>query len=173
VFGVELDDTRARSFVDVYLGALIHDVNLLQTVFASVGLSESTAVSSRCWNSGMAASGTAQLSNGATWSSTWMLTPGTDRFVEELTFYFDDGTRRLVLEPPYGNIKRRGSQYIVTNARGTAHSEFRDDTFRAELVAFHDAVTGTKTAGATVAAATLEAGVRDIDILTSMFRLNL
>jgi predicted dehydrogenase len=91
-----------RAFVDVYLGALVHDVNLIHGILEQLGVgSPASAVAADTWSQGTAARVSQPIAVDARWTSTWMHLGAINEFRETLTCYFDGAVHRLQFDAPY------------------------------------------------------------------------
>jgi predicted dehydrogenase len=163
-----LPDELRRVFIDIYLGALVHDINLLAWFAEVTGAGPMTAVGSRLWPGKTGAHAWGTFHNGAPWSSTWALTPDTHDFRESLRVLLPTGPRELELDGPYGGVKRRASKYVKRVAGRVELREHLDRSFENELVGFAAAVHGQGPPRNTIA----RAGA-DVELLTDLFRLGL
>jgi predicted dehydrogenase len=137
---VGIDDPRlAAIYSDVFMGALIHDVNLVSAVTGTSVAGEAVAVDAGAWAGGRAASLTMRLSNGADWRSTWMLLDGLERFEETASFYWRDAAARLTFDAPY--FSAAPTHLDVAQGAEILKRHAHRDAYRAELAHFHACVT--------------------------------
>lgn len=134
------DPASVRAFVDVFLGALVHDVNLVHGVLERLGVAlPATPVASAHWADGRAASVGFRLDGGAGWQSAWLLLEGLEEFRETASFYFGDAIHRLRFSSPY--LREHATVHeIVAAADGherSSRSARVHDAYRAELEHFH------------------------------------
>jgi predicted dehydrogenase len=136
------DDPRhVRPFSDAFLGALVHDVNLvLGLLDEPVGVTDAAAASD-----GSLAYGAFALQGGGRWTAAWMLIAGAEAFREELRLYGADGVRTLTFAAPYD---RPGS-----------------DSYTRQLAHFHDCITDGIPCRTPAAQ-----GARDVALLTELYR---
>lgn len=140
-----LDIRAATIYSNVYLGALIHDVNLVHGVAERLGMKlPGRAVTSSYWAEGKAAQAVFELDAGVQWSSTWLLLDGLERFTETATFYFEECIESLRFDAPY----YRESPTVLESIRGVwagadERVEYREvkDSYKSELQHFHACLT--------------------------------
>jgi len=168
-FGRDVGGPQAEAaFSSVFLGALVHDVNVVHGVLEAAGHAEPVDVVDAWWGRGRGGGGTARLANGATWTTTWLDLPGAHEFQERIAVYADDGVRELRLIAPYSSLRTQASVYRRSggqDARQIAH-EVRalSSSFARELAHFHDCVRQ----GAPCRTPPEQAR-KDIELLTRMF----
>jgi predicted dehydrogenase len=136
------DDPRhVRPFSDAFLGALVHDVNLvLGLLDEPVEVTDAAAAPD-----GSLAYGAFALQDGGRWTAAWMLLPGADAFREELRLYGAEGVRTLTFAAPYD---RPGS-----------------DSYVRQLAHFHDCITDGNPCRTPAAQ-----GARDVALLTELYQ---
>lgn len=135
------DQHVVQAFSEVFLGALVHDVNLCHGVFEALGAgAPGPVLDAASWDAGGAA--TIALEAGGRWVMTWLHLPGMHEFRERLELYFDDAVRSLTFPAPYlfqapaiyecraGSEGEAGTQTVGSYAA----------SFRAELSHFHRCV---------------------------------
>ena len=161
------DIDRLAPFAGVYLGALLHDVNL---VHGLIGAGAAEPVHSALWLDGRAATGTWRLPGGAIWHAAFAVLDGLERFRERLELFTDTAVHRLEFDAPYlqevGTRYERttaGARTVVDGARGAHHG-----SYTAQLEHFHDVIEGR---AACRTPATM--GREDVAALTSLFALTL
>ena len=138
------DDPRhVAPFSDAFLGALIHDVNLVLGLLDRAGEDVVRVTDAAAAPDGTLAFGTCELSRGGRWTAAWALLPGAEDFREEIRVFGDAGVQSLVLPAPY---------------LGT-HSYAR------QLRHFHDCIVD-----GTACRTPASQGARDIALLTEMYR---
>jgi predicted dehydrogenase len=106
------DLPRLAPFADLYLGALVHDVNL---VHGLIGTAE--PVHSAIWLDGRAATGTWRLADGAMWQAAFAFLDGIGRFRERIELFTDDAEHRLEFDAPY--LQEVCTRYVRTTAAGS------------------------------------------------------
>lgn len=152
----------------IFLGALVHDVNVVHGVLEAAGHAGGVEVVDAWWRIGRGAGGTARLANGATWTTTWLDLPGAYDFQERIVFYADDGVRELRLAAPYSLLRKEGSVYRRSHGQQDLQlaRELRTlgSSFERELEHFHDCVR----AGAACRTPPEQART-DVDLLARMF----
>jgi predicted dehydrogenase len=165
---VGTDDPAAiRAYGNAFLGALIHDVNLVHGALDRLTIGgDVEPLGATCRTDGEAASFTARVPGGATWHCAWLLLRGLLDFRERVTLYFADAVHELELPSPYWPDAAR--VHRVTGVRGDAHAvavdEYAGDSYVAELEHFHDCVVrGTR------CRTPPEQAARDIELLRDLF----
>jgi predicted dehydrogenase len=138
------DAESVKAFIYTYLGALIHDVNLVHGVLERMGVElPLQAASSAHWAGSRAATASFQLPNGGAWNNSWLLLEGLEDFEEDARFFFGDQIHGIRFGVPY--LRERPTVHEqITAADGTERlqrtSHFRDH-YEVELESFHSAVT--------------------------------
>jgi hypothetical protein len=137
--GVE-DPAAVRVFSDVFLGALVHDVNLVHGVLARLGVSlPCRPASCDHLSSGKGANVVFRLGEGVTWQIAWLLLEGLEEFCETASFYFGDVIHRLRFSSPY--LREHATVHEIVGAAGGAERASRGarihDAYVAELKHFH------------------------------------
>jgi predicted dehydrogenase len=94
-------DRRARWWSEVFLGALVHDVNLVHAVLERAGAGAGAERVADAFAGDDRAGGTIVLAGGARWSAAWLALPAVDDFRERIDLYCADGIRRLEFPAPY------------------------------------------------------------------------
>jgi predicted dehydrogenase len=93
------DARRARWWSELFLGALIHDVNLVHAVLERLGVAVERVADAFAGDD--RAGGTVVLDGGARWSAAWLALPAADAFCERVELACADGIRRLEFPAPY------------------------------------------------------------------------
>jgi predicted dehydrogenase len=126
---------------DPFLGALIHDVNLVRAVLARCGAVIVRVVDA--FGDAARAGATFELANGARWTAVWLGLPAAGTFREHVALYGVDGVRELEFPAPYAlhspTIYRRvraGGEGAVTTTRTSWH-----EAYERQLLHFHACVT--------------------------------
>jgi predicted dehydrogenase len=163
------DRVAARAYGNAFLGALVHDVNLVHGALDRLGMRGDVEPLGAAYRAdGEAASFTARLPGGATWHCAWLLLRGLMDFRERATLYFADAVHELELPSPYSPDAAR--VHRVTEVRGGEHAvtvdEHADDAYLAELRHFHACVVD----GAACRTPP-EQALRDIGLLCELYRL--
>jgi predicted dehydrogenase len=135
------DPAHARSFADAFLGALVHDVNVVQGLLGPVA---GDVVDAFHEPAGRVAGGTVELPGGGRWSLSWLLLDGAGSFSEDIRLLADEGEWRLRLPAPYvrptsGTFSCR--RRAVAGGWHTACDEWYADPYARELAHFHACVT--------------------------------
>ena len=95
------DDPRhVRPFSDAFLGALVHDVNLVLGLLGDLDLEPGRVLDAASADDGSLAYGACAVGEGR-WTAAWMLLPGAASFREELRLFASDGVRALTFAAPY------------------------------------------------------------------------
>jgi predicted dehydrogenase len=163
------DPLAVRVYGDIFLGALVHDVNLVHGALDRLGTrGEIEAVGAAHWAGGDAASFTARLPGGATWHSAFVMLRGLMEFRERASLYFADAVHELDLPAPYWPQAPR--VHRVTTVRDGEHvvavTEHVGDSYVAELRHFHACIVE----GAECRTPP-EQALRDIELLCELYRL--
>jgi predicted dehydrogenase len=146
MLGRDVRPEEVRSFVDVFLGALVHDVNLVHGVLERLGVQLPLQVASAGhWASGKAADVVFRLGaqeGGAAWQCAWVMLEGLEEFRETASFMFRDAIHRLTFSSPY--LREHATVHEVIGAADGAERATRGalifDSYRAELEHFHDCI---------------------------------
>jgi predicted dehydrogenase len=153
------DPRRVAAFSDAFLGALIHDVNLVQGVLPGPWRVADAATAD---DGSLAYGAFAHTATGARWSAAWSRVPAAGAFNEELRVVGGDGVLRLRFPAPYlgsapadlyagGEVERRWS--VPANA------------YVRQLEHFHACITRGEPCRAPA-----EQGAKDIELLTDAYR---
>jgi predicted dehydrogenase len=131
-------------FSRVFLGALIHDVNLVHGALQQMGELVPAPVTAATWrHDGAAASALVQLEDGA-WRMSWLNLPGINAFRERIEFFFPHSIHSLAFPAPY--LRRSPGQYERLGGRGEMRSSERftshADPYLEELRHFHECIVG-------------------------------
>jgi predicted dehydrogenase len=160
-----------RAFSDTFLGALVHDVNVVHGILGRMGAPLPGAVlDSGCWAGGEGASGLVELPGGARWSMAWLLLQGLHDFRESIDVYAADGVRSLTFPAPYLRQAPTAYQFTSGTPRANAQRTLRSfrESYALELLHFYECV--TEGAGCRTPP---EQARLDIQLLTDMFRTHL
>ena len=158
-----------RLYSDVFLGTLVHDVNLVHGALHRLGTRGAVeALGAVAWADGDAASFTARLPGGALWHSSFLLLRGLMDFRERASLYFADAVHELELPAPYWRDAPRLHRVIGVRdgAHAVALNEHRSDAYVAELRHFHACVVY-----GTACRTPPEQALRDIELLRDLYRL--
>jgi predicted dehydrogenase len=160
------DVDRLAPFSDLYLGALIHDVNL---VHGLVGAG-AEPLHSAIWMDGRAATGTWRLPGGGHWHASFAFLPGVGRFRERIELLADDAVHRLEFDAPY--LQEIGARYArIAAAERVVHDGAQGahrGSYTRQLAHFHAAIEGRE---ACLTPATMAR--EDIVALTDLYKLAL
>ena len=153
----------ATSVGDAFLGALIHDVNLVNAVLARCGASVERVADA--FGGGSRVGATLALTGGARWTAVWLALPGAGTFREHIALYGPDGVRELEFPAPYALHEptryrhlRAGGDGAVATTRTSWH-----EAYERQLLHFHSAITG-----ATPCRTPAEEGLADVRLLTEL-----
>jgi predicted dehydrogenase len=134
----------AAVYSNIYMGALIHDVNAIAGILQAAGdrLPE-TATGSRYWANGRAASMTCSTIGGVSCATTWLELPGVGVFTETVRVHSTREVYELVFGAPYAPIGR--TRTTLTRAdrggeRQSLASSVTADAYEHELRHFHSAI---------------------------------
>lgn len=157
------DDPRhVRPFSDAFLGALVHDVNLVLGMFDRIGLQTYEVSDAMGTPDGSLAYAACDLAGQGRWTAAWMLLPGAQTFSEELSAFTGDGIVRLRFPAPYDasrSTELRVDDEVVGVWRPPA------DSYARELEHFHACVTRGDACRTPA-----EQGARDVELLTELYR---
>ncbi|MGA8355238.1 MAG: Gfo/Idh/MocA family oxidoreductase [Solirubrobacteraceae bacterium] len=137
--GVE-DPAAVKVFSNVFVGALVHDINLVHGVLAHLGV-ELPARPTNCGylSSGNGADVAFRLGAGIAWQTAWLLLEGLEEFSETASFYFGDEIHRLRFSSPY--LREHATVHEIVGASEGAGRHSRSarihDSYLAELEHFH------------------------------------
>ncbi len=159
-----------RAFSESFLGSLVHDVNLVHGLLASMGEPlPAPVVGGDWWNEGRAVTGSVRLATGARWDSAWIQLLDTHEYRESVSLFFADSVRSLTFPSPW--LKQYPTVYRRSERNGTANSvratEFYGESFARELEHFHRCVTEGEACRTPPEQARL-----DIEVLTQMFLMS-
>jgi predicted dehydrogenase len=162
------DDWTVHVYTYTFLACLIHDVNLVHGVCDRIGLTEPVRpLAASAWGNGAGASFLAQLPNGGSWQSAWVLLPGLTTFSERASLHFDDAVHTLTFPAPYAT--QAPIVHVLHSARAGQPVEIRHEItgngYLAELAHFYDCVVD----GVSCLADARQA-VRDIQLLRELFQ---
>jgi predicted dehydrogenase len=159
---VDSDDPRhVRPFSDAFLGALVHDVNLVLGLLDGLALEAVEVKDAASAPDGSLAYGACDVDGAARWTGAWMLLRGAEGFREELLLFADDGVRCLAFPAPY-DASSPSRLKVASGARGF---EPAARSYANQLRHFHDCLT-TGVPCRTPA----EQGARDVALLTELYR---
>jgi len=150
------DPRHVRPFSAAFLGALIHDVNLVLGLLGDLDLEPGPVLDAAAASDGSLAYGACAFGETARWTAAWMLLPGAASFREEVRLFASDGVRSLTFAAPYDAAPAR----LDMRCFGPGA-----ESYRRQLEHFHACITGG------VACRTPAAqGARDVALLTEMYR---
>lgn len=160
------DPEVVRQFSDVFLGALVHDVNLCHGVFERMDEPPPrTVLDAASWSRGAAA--TLALESGGRWVITWLHLPGMHAFRERVELFTAGAVRSLTFPAPY--LKHAPAVYELESGTETASASRRvgsyAESFMEELVQFHRCIVDRAPCATPPQQARL-----DIELLSDMFR---
>jgi predicted dehydrogenase len=153
---------------DAFLGALVHDVNLVNAVLARCGAAVDRVIDAWGDEDGSRATATIALAGEARWTAAWLSLPGVGTFREHLALYGRDAVRELEFPAPYA--LHQPTIYRCTSAdRAGAVSTMRTswhEAYERQLRHFHHVVT----AGAECRTPA-EEGLADIRLLSELLAI--
>jgi predicted dehydrogenase len=157
------DDPRhVKPFSDAFLGALVHDVNLVLGVLDRIGLRIDEVTDAAGASDGSLAYAACRLGDYARWTAAWMLLPRAESFCEELRLFTGDGALSLRFPAPYDAHAPTQLQLDGEPARSLRPPA---DSYARELEHFHACVTSGEACRTPA-----EQGARDVDLLTELYR---
>jgi predicted dehydrogenase len=152
-----------HAFTDAFLGALVHDVNLVLGVLPEP---PGAVVDAFAAADGRVAGGTIELPGGGRWNLAWLLLEGAGPFSEDLRLLADEGEWRLRFPAPY----LRQAPVVYTREQragdcwtGGSESSYCDPYLR-ELQHFHACITAGEPCRTPPAQAE-----HDLELLTRLF----
>lgn len=155
------DPRHVRPFSDAFLGALVHDVNLVLGVLDQLALEAGDVMDAASAPDGSLAYGACEIGGTARWTGAWMLLRGAMVFREELVLFAGDGVRRLAFSAPYDASSP--SQLEVATVPHRFDPAAR--SYASQLRHFHDCVTSGMPCRTPA-----EQGARDVALLTDLYR---
>ena len=167
VLGSDSTPALRRMYIDIFLGALVHDVNLLSWIADAASLGALKPSSASIFRDVVGAQIHGQFGDsGVPWTATWALTPELDDFQERIRVVATSRVHELTFDAPYGSTKRRGTRYDTARGGHRVHVERPDRSFAGELHAFAEAIHGNADAQNTVTEAQA-----DIELLAELIQL--
>jgi predicted dehydrogenase len=155
---------EAMCFCEIYLGSLIHDLNLVRGVLSELDdeVDDGAPMSSATWSGGFAVTASLRTQRDAHCNFMWV--QGGQSCRETLVFIFEHAVHELVFsrpyfEPPQTKYTRRAHGQVETMESPSESDPFRDD-----LLQFYGSMKGQTAPSNTVFDAK-----RDIEILTGLF----
>jgi predicted dehydrogenase len=133
---------RAMTIAEAFLGALIHDVNLVHAVLARCDASVDRIVDA--FGDGSRVGATIALTGGARWTAVWLALPSAGTFREHVALYGPDGVRELEFPAPYALHEPtvyRHTRSGLGGAIGITRTSWHE-AYERQLLHFHDAVIG-------------------------------
>jgi predicted dehydrogenase len=163
-FGFGPQAGRMR-LADAFLGALVHDVNLVNAVLARCGVAVRRIADVFGDDAGPRVGATIVLDDGARWTAAWLALPGAGTFREQLAFYGPDGVRELEFPAPYALHQPTVYRHVRAGPHGalTTSRESWAEAYERQLRHFHDCITA---GGACRTPA--EEGLADVRLLTEL-----
>lgn len=161
------DPAAVRLLSDVFLGALVHDVNLVRGLLEATGAAVEGIADAFAGEHPDRAGGTVTLAGGARWTMAWLHLPGLGDFRERVVAYAVDGIRTLEFPAPYlrqaPTVLRRSTGRDGVNEQTVRRSW--QEAYGRQLDHFHECVR-TGTTCRTPAADAVE----DLRLLCALFR---
>jgi predicted dehydrogenase len=131
-------------FSRVFLGALIHDVNLVHGALQQMGEPVPAPVAAAAWRPDRSAASAHIQLDGGTWRTSWLEVPGINAFRERIEFFFPHSVHSLAFPAPY--LRRSPGRYERLSGRGEMRSTesfaSHADPYLEELRHFHECVVG-------------------------------
>jgi predicted dehydrogenase len=156
-----------RAFSESFLGSLLHDLNVVHGMLERLGEPlPAQVVGGDWWNEGRAVYGALRVRTGARVDGAWIQVLETFEYRETIQFVFAEEVHSLEFPSPW--LKQHPTVYRRSRRHGRTDDvhvvKAYDESFRRELLHFHDCVV------AGVPCRTPPEGARlDIDVLTQMF----
>jgi predicted dehydrogenase len=128
---------------DVFLGALIHDVNLVHGILDRLGMPyPGRVVDAFATADGAAAGGTVALHDGIRWSQVWLHVDGLGDFREHLVLYGARDLRELEFPAPYLAHAPTAYRRSAEENGGNVTRTFRSwrEAYRRQLEHFHGCI---------------------------------
>jgi predicted dehydrogenase len=161
-FGLE-PAPGAMTVGEAFLGALIHDVNLVNAVVARCGVPIERVVDA--FGDGSRAGATIALAGGARWTAVWLALPQAGTFREQVALYGSDGVRELEFPAPYALHEPTLYRHVREGGGGavtTTRTSWRE-AYERQLLHFHACVTGDAACRTPA-----EEGLADVRLLTEL-----
>ena len=163
--GHDLSAEAYTAYRHGYFASLIHDVNLLHRVMRELGVEHALEPSDATfWAGGTAVQLAVELDGGGRANLVHVRSLGVPFYRETVSVYCRDRLLELSFSPPY--LSRRPARLVVRRGdeagalQETAYDAGYDDSFRRQLVHFHQSVLGLAPP-----TNTLEEARRDTDLL--------
>ena len=161
------DPAHVHVYSDVFLGALVHDVNLVRGVLDRLGLPAPRVLDAAWAVRGAVATAVLGLPGDVRWTLAWMLIPGLEDFEQKLTVYARDAVRSLLFPAPYllqsPTVYARSTGTAGGNVTRTSRSW--SEAYRRQLEHFHACVTEGETCRTPAGQ-----GRDDVALLAEIFR---
>jgi predicted dehydrogenase len=150
---------------EAFLGALVHDVNLVRAVLERTGGAVDRVVDAFGGRQGPRIGATVALADGARWTAVWLALPEAGTFRQQLAFYGQDGVRELEFPAPYVLHQPTVCRHVRAGGGGsvTTSRESWREAYERQLVHFHACIT-ERAACRTPA----EQGAEDVRLLAEM-----
>src|SRR5262249_23275400 len=160
-------DDVVRAFSESFLGSLLHDLNVVHRMRGRLGEPlPAQVVGGDWWNEGRAVYGALRLQNGSRVDAAWIQLLPTFEYRETIQFMFADEVHTLEFPSPW--LKQQPTIYRRSRRDGRVADvkvvKAYDESFRRELLHFHDCV-----ANGTPCRTPPEGARLDISVLTQMF----
>jgi predicted dehydrogenase len=164
------EEWAVRAFSDVYLGALVHDVNLVHGILDAAGVEPGPSIDAAADPGGRVATAAIALPEGGRCTFAWLRLDGLGDFQERVEVLGPGGVRTLEFPAPYlrgaptryGWIRGGGGGWT-----GVASGSWQEPYVR-QLVAFHAAVTEGEPCRTPP-----DQAARDVTLLAELFALAL
>lgn len=162
------DPAAVHAFSELFLGALVHDVNLVHGALDRIGDPPEGAVEGAITADGAGATGSVALRDGRRWTLAWMLLRGLGDFRERIELLGGGGVQSLEFPAPYLRSAPTRYHRVLPGGDGWTGTESGSwqEPYLRQLLAFHASVVD----GAPCRTPPEQAR-RDIALLTDLFRL--
>ena len=155
------DPCHIAPLSDAFLGALVHDVNLVLGLLEDLALEPGSVTDAASAPDGSLAYGACDAGAAARWIGAWMLLPGAGAFHEQLQVFAADGVRSLAFPAPYD--ASAPVRLEVDGVRRRFDPAVR--SYTSQLRHFHECVTSSVSCRTPAAQ-----GARDVALLTDLYR---
>jgi predicted dehydrogenase len=161
-----LGPARPMCMAEAFLGALVHDVNLVRAVLERSGGALDRVVDAFGHPHGPRIGATVALADGARWTAVWLALPEAGTFRQQLAFYGPDGVRELEFPAPYVLHQPTVCRHVRAAGGGsvTTSRESWHEAYERQLVHFHACITERA-----VCRTPAEQGAEDVRLLSEMF----
>lgn len=136
------DPHEAFVFSEIYLGSLVHDVNLVHGLLEAMGEPTPCSIAASAWWAGPSAAASFTLSNGARWDLAWVESTQLHDFHERITLVFGDSVHTISYPAPYQAHSPAvyESNTGAPRARSVRQVASYHERFTNQLLHFHDCI---------------------------------